>query len=114
VSRSMPVVNLKQFAETVGFSVQQVSAWAKTGMPAESGRKGREAKIDTAAAIQWLKAKWEFKPDPDEKCDQRERLARVQADRHDLANAVTRGELVYAEMVRQVASEAVSQLAGQL
>lgn len=111
----MPIVNRSEFAELVGFSARQVHEWIKDGMPAEAGRRGKECRIDTAAAIRWLIERGSQKRSGDSgETAEGERLKREQADKIALQNAATRGETVLRVHLRLVLLESNALLAGQL
>jgi phage terminase Nu1 subunit (DNA packaging protein) len=109
------IVNRAEFAEIVGFSAQQVQEWMKAGMPGDAGRRGKECRIDTAAAIRWLVDRGSTKRSASSGDDsERERLNREQADKVALQNAQTRKQLVRREHVQLVLLESNALLAGQL
>jgi phage terminase Nu1 subunit (DNA packaging protein) len=66
-------------------------------MPAKAGRQGREAQIVAEQAVPWVVLHRETPPG-----SQRERLAKEQADKVALENAVKRGELIFSDQVAEV------------
>jgi phage terminase Nu1 subunit (DNA packaging protein) len=106
----MQAMNGTEFAEFCGVSKASISGWAKDGMPCSpAGRAGRELRIDPAQAIPWVIAHREA-PEG----SQRERLARVQADKVEIDNATKRGQLIYAYQAADSMNSVAANLSAEL
>ncbi len=103
-----PTCTASQFAALLGVTPQAVSQWIDAGMPCKRGKgRGHVVVIDLAAALPWVLARREPKG------SQRERLAKEQADKVALENAVKRGELIFASQVAEVFSVLSADLASR-
>jgi len=103
-----PKCTASQFAELLGVSVQTVTAWIDAGMPCARGRgRGHAVEITPGLALPWVV--WRREP----KGSQRERLAKEQADKVAIENAVKRGELIFASQVAEVFSTLSADLASR-
>lgn len=106
-------VTAGQYAEIRGRSKAWVSAQIKAGMPVLSaGKAGREYEIEPSAAIDWEVEQAKASRAGGE--SQRDRLAKEQADKVALENAVRRGELAKVAHFRAIAAAAISHLNAEL
>lgn len=94
---NIPPMNATAFARLLGVAKSTVSGWMAAGMPHRPGRGKRPAQIVLAEALPWVLHHRMAPPG-----SERERLAKEQADRVALDNAVKRGELVYASHVDEI------------
>lgn len=92
------IVNQRQLAEIFGAGIETVIQWQKRGMPVVERKKGPHGnKYDTAAVFRWRLA--EEKGETVDLADARQRLATAQAERYEIENAVSRGDLLRAQDV---------------
>lgn len=107
-------VSAKEFAAWHGISQSRVSQLIRDGMPAENeGRRGAKAKINTAAASEWLIER-RARQQSGKRESERERLYREQADEKALSNERERGNLIYRDQVRDVLLMIAQSLASAL
>jgi phage terminase Nu1 subunit (DNA packaging protein) len=109
------IVSSAQYAKLRGKSRPWVTARVREGLPVvEEGKSGREYRIETGAAIDWeIQRGLGTRPDGE---SERDRLARVQADRVQFENEARQGEFIpirlHGELLRKVAGEIAGQMAG--
>ena len=102
----MTLLSRQEFAELLKVSPATITNWMDAGMPAvRTGRQKQAVRITLAAALPWVVSHRETKG------GERERLARVQADKVELENARKRGELIYADQVAEVLSTLAADVA---
>jgi phage terminase Nu1 subunit (DNA packaging protein) len=108
------MLTASEYAKLRGRSKAWVSGRIKAGMPASgSGRSGSEYEIDPAVAIDWEIEQARF--DRVEKGgSQRDRLAKEQADKVALANAVERGNHMLRSQVEPVLLSLAAELGASL
>lgn len=99
-------LTLSEAAEWTGKSISTVQSFCEQGLA--SKKVGRNRVIALRALVQWLAAR-ESEPG-----SQRERLARAQAEKHELENARKRGELIYADQVAEVLSTLAADVAARM
>ncbi len=100
-------VNQTELSEILGVSDVTIWEWQKQDPPlpmARRGERGQQNLYDTADVIAWMVARAEARARTDKPQD---RLARAQAERVELENEKTRGELVPASEVEPVWRERV-------
>lgn len=92
----------------VAVSPQAVTGWIENGMPCRRGKgRGNPVEVDIAVALPWVMSRREPQG------SQRERLAKEQADKIALENAVKRGELIHTSHVADVMSSLGADLAAR-
>jgi len=98
------------FAKFCGVDPATVTLWCKSGLPHEGGgASGVKLKIDLREAVPWVVRNRTEQPG-----SERDRLAKEQADKFAIDNAVKRGELIKAQQVEDVLAAALATLASQL
>ena len=98
------------FAKLCGVTAQTVTNWCQDGMPHKGGgATGVKLQIDIREAVPWVVRNRTEKPG-----SERDRLAKEQADKFAIDNAIKRGELVRAQQVEDVLAAALATLASQL
>ena len=110
----MATLNKKEFADLIGYSPRQLGEWLDRGLPCErSGKKGQEVEIDSVAAIRWMMENVSVGRKASE---DRDRLARAQADRAEFENRVRRGEFIsvelFGETIIALSGEVIGQMSG--
>jgi len=108
------MVTASEYAKLRGRSKGWVSGRIKAGLPATgSGRPGSEYQIDPAVAIEWEieQARYER---PEKGGTQRDRLAKEQADKVALGNAVEREQHMLRAQVEPVLMEMAADLSARL
>lgn len=111
----MLTMNGAEYAELRGRTRAWVSGMIKKGMPVlAAGRPGRECQIEPGHAIDWEIAQARAGRKQEKTETQRDRLAKEQADKVAIENAVRRGELAKVAHFRAVATAAVSYLSSEL
>lgn len=95
------VVNKATLARLLDVTPQTISDWSKDGCPNE-GKTGRERFFDVARVVQWRIAKAADSATGD---DSKARKLKAEADRLEMQNAETRGELVSRDDVQREARE---------
>lgn len=91
------IVNQRGLADVFGVSIETIVRWTKEGMPVLQARKGRHgSQYDTAAVYQWRLARERAAANPGavDLEDAKTRLAVAQADRYEIENAESRGDLL--------------------
>ena len=107
VSRTMTGAG---FARLCGVDAATVTHWCKGGMPHDGGgASGVKLAIDIKAAVPWVVRNRTEQPG-----SERDRLAKEQADKFAIDNAIKRGELIQAQQVEDVLAAALATLASQL
>lgn len=93
----MRIIGQGQVAEVFGVAAKTIVEWQDQGMPiAQRGKPGVPSEYETVDCIAWYverelrKAQLELP---------RDRLARVQAEKIEMENAVTRGQLIPADQL---------------
>jgi len=106
-----PALTLRQAAKACGVSTNTVHQWCeRDGLASESTRSRRM--ILLADLLRFLARRADSKAAGG--TGQRDRLAKEQADKIAIENAISRGELIYAAHAKQIRLEAITMLAGQL
>jgi len=99
-------LTLSEVAGLAEKPISTVQSWMEQGLP--NRKVGRNRLIRVADLVQWLACR-EF-----ESGSQRDRLARVQADKFELDNATKRGELIYAWQVADSLNTMAAHLSAEL
>jgi terminase small subunit / prophage DNA-packing protein len=93
----MRIVGQDRVAEVFGVAPKTIVEWQEQGFPiALRGRPGVPSEYDTAACIAWYVEREVRKVQNEQP---RDRLARVQAEKIEMENAVTRGLLIPADQL---------------
>jgi len=91
------VIGQEQVASMFGVSSTSIVAWQDQGMPvALRGSPGIPSEYESEACINWLVAREVLKVQGERPQD---RLARVQADKIEMENEVSRGALIPADQL---------------
>lgn len=101
--RTFPeTVDAADLADLLGITANRVNALSRDGVIPKSGRGKFPLPESVRAYLEWTKANPAGRrvSDPD-LADEKKRLAKEQADKIALANAITREELVLVEEVRR-------------
>jgi len=110
----MTTVSQAEFAKIIGKSPQTISVWLKDGLPvATLGKPGRAAKVDTAAAIDWMIERATAKSRPAHS-DPRNALYEEQRRKVWLENEATELQMVKLDDVQVVINEAMVAIASEL
>jgi len=106
------IVNQREMADILDVSAKSVSLWQREGLPiALETENGLENQYDTGAVIRWWVAREVAKAPRTTTEDgesQRDRLARVQADKIELEIAKERRQLIPAEEIEPAWIEMVA------
>jgi phage terminase Nu1 subunit (DNA packaging protein) len=98
-------IGLSEVSDLTGKPVQTVHDWTKAGL--KSRKTGRNRVIRVADLVRYLAAR-EYQPG-----SQRDRLAKEQADKFAIENAVKRGELVFVSQVSEVMATLAADLSSR-
>lgn len=111
MAKEIPHLTNRGFAQLLKVSPATVTSWMGAGMPhSRGGRQGRRVEVDLAAALPWVLQQRGAVPAG----SQRDRLAKEQADKVALANAVERGNHMLRSQVEPVLMELSADLSARL